>query len=675
MKYVTNIVVFFLIALSLRANLITNGSFDYWNGAYPVGWSVYNYSQSFGRSQTLSKEGSSLFLLANPAPANTAYGVPAVTQAFTTSPGHQSINLRLEYCSPSSGAIRVRIRHAGNRETVRYYNGSTWENSIHVDTQARSGWYGGDKGVGGASYSFRLQGDSVWKRVMVSIPSDGSHNAYAIDLIGEVDPTQTDQQTCIDDLVITSTPTQRKVIMQGVSWFSPDTARSDSDGYGAIWDKCTLPDSYAEHVEAIEAMGVDVLTISSSVRSDPSLVNPINHTGTIEKWLAAANASTGATPLKVSVCIDNFPAQTTAKAAHAVRGILSKWSENDAYWKENGKPVISSFGLNSQNASTPDPAYPTLTPAYWDAVKANLDESGHTNYTFIGDCYENPYRAAPGNAGGVASCAVDGLDGASIQAMADCTLFTEGLSVAAINHNLAWMQQAWPMSQQHDSMQGICQETSIRWTPSVSPGYYRRGNAFISPRFAYMDWLWSYARSVAGERPTLGNWVILYTWNDIDEDTTVWPGLLKGRALYDLQSFYVEWYKMGEPPPARDQVFINYPTTTSTRTTTWGGENSGFPAHWWGNFQASPTVLELRNDSGTVLYSVTVNGTGVQYGVFPNGNAYLTQISTAVVSRNGQAISSASIPPAQEASATENLRHRWVSLSPYSGAEWTTIER
>ena len=72
---------------------------------------------------------------------------------------------------------------------------------------------------------------------------------------------------------------------------------------------------------------------------------------------------------------------------------------------------------------------------------------------------------------------------------------------------------------------------------------------------AYLRNAWQVARDGGAD------WVLLPTWNDWAEGTSIAPSAHHGKALLDLMSFYIAWFKTGQQPDiSRDAVFLTHRT-------------------------------------------------------------------------------------------------------------------
>lgn len=105
----------------------------------------------------------------------------------------------------------------------------------------------------------------------------------------------------------------------------------------------------------------------------------------------------------------------------------------------------------------------------------------------------------------------------------------------------------------------VAHELGKDWVISPWPNYYtpgRTGNMenIGADNSRYWDRMWQMARETQADH------VMLTTWNDINEETTIMPGLRRHFSFLDLLgSYYGPWFRTGvEPEPPRDQVYVFY---------------------------------------------------------------------------------------------------------------------
>ncbi len=109
------------------------------------------------------------------------------------------------------------------------------------------------------------------------------------------------------------------------------------------------------------------------------------------------------------------------------------------------------------------------------------------------------------------------------------------------------------------AMSKVAHELGKDWGASPWPNYYSPGRTMGMENIGadnsrYWDRMWRMARE------TNADYVLLTTWNDITEETTIMPGVRRHFAFTDLiANYYGPWFKTGlEPKPARDIVWVFY---------------------------------------------------------------------------------------------------------------------
>ncbi len=111
---------------------------------------------------------------------------------------------------------------------------------------------------------------------------------------------------------------------------------------------------------------------------------------------------------------------------------------------------------------------------------------------------------------------------------------------------------------------------------------------------------WQIARDSSAE------WVLLPTWNDYTEGTSIEPSAKHGWAFLDLMSYYITWFKTGRAPTiVRDAAYLTH------RSQPWRAAQS-FPQtrlmRLRGGSPARDTVESLNFLTGPATVSVTVGG-------------------------------------------------------------------
>jgi hypothetical protein len=105
----------------------------------------------------------------------------------------------------------------------------------------------------------------------------------------------------------------------------------------------------------------------------------------------------------------------------------------------------------------------------------------------------------------------------------------------------------------------VAHELGKDWVISPWPNYYTPGRTrnmenIGADNSRYWDRMWQMARETRADH------VMLTTWNDICEETTIMPGLRRHFTFLDLLgNYHGPWYRTGvEPTPTRDQVYVFY---------------------------------------------------------------------------------------------------------------------
>ncbi|MFA6290387.1 MAG: endo-1,3-alpha-glucanase family glycosylhydrolase, partial [Victivallales bacterium] len=105
----------------------------------------------------------------------------------------------------------------------------------------------------------------------------------------------------------------------------------------------------------------------------------------------------------------------------------------------------------------------------------------------------------------------------------------------------------------------VAHESGKDWGASPWPNYYSPGRSVGMENIGadnsrYWDRMWKIVRD------TKADYVLLTTWNDITEDTTIMPGVRRHFSFTDLLgNYYGPWFKSGvEPKPSKDQVWVFY---------------------------------------------------------------------------------------------------------------------
>ncbi|MFZ2654658.1 MAG: endo-1,3-alpha-glucanase family glycosylhydrolase [Victivallales bacterium] len=135
----------------------------------------------------------------------------------------------------------------------------------------------------------------------------------------------------------------------------------------------------------------------------------------------------------------------------------------------------------------------------------------------------------------------------------------------------------------------VAHELGKDWAASPWPNYYSPGRGMNMENIGadnsrYWDRMWKMARE------TKADYVMLTTWNDICEETTIMPGLRRHFTFTDLlANYYGPWFRTGvEPKPEKDQVWVFYrPYRTDAK--------SPLVSSPYANGSASQNMIEVRS--------------------------------------------------------------------------------
>jgi hypothetical protein len=416
----------------------------------------------------------------------------------------------------------------------------------------------------------------------------------------------------------------RNVIMHVVPWLPPGVYPPLEEGLSNL----SLPQSansqtnYENHVAAMSKRGVDVVALDVQVRSGwrsgLSADLAVWQQGHAEAWMQAM--AKVAPSMRFCFCLDRAGDRATLAEewAPAIDALLKYYGTQPFYFKENGKPVMLSFFLNE-----------FVTAEQWSVIRQQIKQP----VILIGDVLEAPNAlVAPKRAQ---------FDEKAMIAMGDSV---DGLSASPLGSHISWIKTSFPR------LAAIAHKRRKEFVWGVAPGYYRKGTAFIEPQFIYLDQTWRMAIASQDQN------VVIYTWNDIQEDTDCWPSVHKGQALLELHAFYAQWFHTRQMPILnRDLLFVNYPTTNSGRRVPSGGENPTFPQLGYWAYLRQPAHLEfvglgaVELDKGLSIghLGAVVPGLPVQY-TLKSGKKVL--------------MSGKISEPMVEQKTGENLTYRWCIL-------------
>ncbi len=389
-----------------------------------------------------------------------------------------------------------------------------------------------------------------------------------------------------------------------------------------------------EELQIMKSAGIDVVLYDSLPMPDydPSKPlsyanSPTSHYMSFLEWLKAAKELN----MKVGIFIDvqnysgEYPkgyALNTQEWIKVIAGILDNLpADQTSLWKVNGVPAIIHFGTDSSGKRSPEKDAPAPDGG-WRNVISELRKQGKQFY-FIADMRVHiPEKGDWKNTGVNA-------------------LYTFG--------------PAGPSTFNADSsveMKDFFTPLGLPYYFSISPGYYWRKVAYTEPDFKRIHAFYEKAVSEKTEK------VHIMTWNDMGEDTDIWPSANKGDCLIDVFAYYNAWYKNGTPPKlAQEHLILAYPIAISDEKLTpaphWGGGRWKSPDYapkvfYWANLK-EPRKLEIPGAGSVEL------PTGLSMGQFPSSVSPCEKLSVSINGKMQEA-------PGIVKSEKENLKIRYFDL-------------
>lgn len=238
-------------------------------------------------------------------------------------------------------------------------------------------------------------------------------------------------------------------------------------------------------------------------------------------------------PFKITICLDPNcvpkdkanPGSKVVPFANAIKYLLDKHGQSPNLARRDGKPLI--FGYHSY-AILRTPEFKKLPEgkAKWDAIAAafkKIEEIVGEPLFFhfcLGSFAENNYAAE--QAGKIFPAVGAFLD-------ANFKNKTSEIAVKVKEGGAEWAQPLW------------FQYNNIRGSLRV-----QNGTDILRDR-------WQKARDL---NATLIQFV---TWNDYGEDTILAPGNNTAYTIFDLNKYFISWWKNGTPPKFdHDKIYLTY---------------------------------------------------------------------------------------------------------------------
>ena len=409
----------------------------------------------------------------------------------------------------------------------------------------------------------------------------------------------------------------RLVIMQVTSSCFPNTLAPDAGvRISTLASPTATVDAAIEtHLLRMREAGVDAVSLVLPVSPDGA--PPASAADLPDRWLGAMKKS--APGMKLCVCLQGAGPGAGGAADRMAAGIdalLKPLGDNPLYLRQDGKPVILTWPTGADTAV-----------GSWLAVRQALKQPCF----FVGGIVAGPTRAgeAPDFDERAMRAAARGFDGLMV--------IPEGAS-------LNWMQTFFPR------LSIIARAASKPFICGISPGYYRKGDAFQEPQTDYLETAWQIALD-GGDAIAA-----IYSWNDISSDTDCWPSANKGSALLDLHQFYVGWFHTGrQPRPERDLLFLSFPVTNCGRRGTTDGDSPSYPdLSYWACLKKAARLNIDGVGTAELPRGLSAGQVGPVTPRLPSGFQLV----------RGRADSSGPISePMIAQPAGEDLRYRWVELS------------
>ncbi|MEI8244829.1 MAG: endo-1,3-alpha-glucanase family glycosylhydrolase [Lentisphaerota bacterium] len=257
---------------------------------------------------------------------------------------------------------------------------------------------------------------------------------------------------------------------------------------------------------------------------------------------------------QIGLCLD-FAAGTIESKVETVREWLKRHRQNPSLFRLRGIPAFATYGTGYQSVDKLEKDFKQLRDAAGEPVYLIVDLTEFPN----ADPKEWDKKAR------------------SYARIADgVTCFYSRQKYERNAEALAALARA-------------AHESGKDWAASPWPNYYSPGRNLNMENIGadnsrYWDRMWKIVRD------TQADYVLLTTWNDITEDTTIMPGIRRHFTYTDLLAkYYGPWFKTGvEPKPERDHVWVFYrPYRTDAKPPIVAGPHaSGSP---------SQNIIEVRS--------------------------------------------------------------------------------
>ncbi len=415
--------------------------------------------------------------------------------------------------------------------------------------------------------------------------------------------------------------TDRKVIVHVVPWYPPDRSVESAESLIAASEP-SMQKRIDEHLLKMKEYAFDAVALDVQVRADwrpgqnPSMA--IWQDKNVKAWMDAMQRL--APEMKFCMQLDRKPTPNDTKNWPAVIDALSQaFADHPQYLRENGKPLLLTFFMNE-----------SISGAEWNKL---LNQT-QRKFLVVGNPLENPKKINQKYS----------RQYVDIDEMNDFIQSFDGVEIPSVGANISWLQQ------NNETIAPMVAKAGKLLIHGVGCGYYRKKVAFLEPRFDYLDNTWQMAIN------SQDKYALIYTWNDVAEDTDIYPSKNKDEALLELNSFYAKWFRSGKPLDVTSPlVFVNYPKTNSNRRETKGGENPSYPqmSYWaWVNSSQKLTIEGVGE--------VTLKK-GFNVGLVGQVSPGLPK-TFSLHDGNKQILSGSFENPMTDLKDKEDLRYRWAAL-------------
>lgn len=616
------------------------------------GWSVSPFSQF----EPTSKENAVRLRRDNNSQANP----PGIIRKFRIENPQASFTVSFSYSACVNAVPVCRVRTTERMGEILFWNGKDWEKTRyapfnHFFQSDRSNKLTGmgnavnlskhtlalPKGVESKQVSFTVKPLAGKQEYLLEFYNAGVNSEMLLHEFSiREEPTEGDPAEWAAMRIVPGIPTpspnrrgeKRDVIVHVVPWHSPHGRKIAKDPFDPNLNYSSLDTNNDDeqkrvdtHLLAMRNAGIDVIALDAMVRTDwkPGQ-NPKNvlwHGTQCRLWLDAIRRL--APEMRFCLQLDRAGGQppSTEVWPAAIEAIYSEFASHPNYYHINGRPVLLTFWINQ---STPD-----------DELR-QIRTKVKNDFLIIANVLENPNKLLSRQT----------RSAINLKRMKNAIQTFDGLDICPLGAHISWLTRSY------EKIAPLVKAARKPLFWGVASGYYRRGTAFIEPSWEYLHTLWCIAINQGA------NNVILWTWNDIDEDHDIMPSSLKGDSLLELNALYIQYYKRGVLPELNDdRIFLSYPARDGDRREPGGGESPTWPNLNYFAWMTAPGTLHVPGIGKVDLEK------GLNVGQLGKTTAgYPSNFS---LEREGRTTMQGIIPHPMKKSENKDrefMQYRWVSL-------------